>query len=130
MYAETLALVFANSSLIFSFCALHSIICFYSSSSASAANSATLILYSSPFPWDDFHPPEDLDSFDVFDPFDIFFAELPLLLDEPFDLFSSSAFFNQYVIFLIKEKTWLSISSNHSSSLSLVSSSKSALYSS
>ena len=130
LYAEALALVFANSSLIFSFCASHSIISFCSSSSASAADSATLILSSSSFSLDDFDPLEDPDLFDIFDPFHVFDAELLLLLDEPFDLFSSSAFFNQHVIFLLKENTWLSISSNHSSFLSLVSSSKGALYSS
>ena len=100
VYAETLALAFANSSFIFSFCASHSIICFCSSNSASATNLATLILSSSSFSLDDFDPLEDLDSFDVFDPFDAFHAELLLLLNELFDLSSSSAFFNQHVIFL------------------------------
>ena len=128
LYAETLALAFANSFLIFIFCISHSIICFCSSSFASAANSVTLILSSSSFSLDDFDPLEDLYSLDVFDPFDVFDAELLLPLDEPFDLFSSSAFFNQHAIFLLKENTWLSISSNHSSSLFLASSSKSALY--
>ena len=130
LYADTQALAFANLSLIFSFCASHSVVCIYSSSSASAASSATLILSSNSFSLDDFDPLEDLDSFDVFDPCDVFDAELLLLLDEPFDSFSSSAFFNQYVIFLLKENTWLSISSNYSSSLTLASSSKSSLYSS
>ena len=128
--SDTQALAFANLSLIFSFCASHSVVCIYSSSSASAASSATLILSSNSFSLDDFDPLEDLDSFDVFDPCDVFDAELLLLLDEPFDSFSSSAFFNQYVIFLLKENTWLSISSNYSSSLTLASSSKSSLYSS
>ena len=100
VYAETLALAFANSSFIFSFCASHSVICFCFSSSASATNLATLILSSSSFSLDDFDSLEDLDSFDVFDPFDAFHVELLLLLNELFDLFSSSAFFNQHVIFL------------------------------
>ena len=85
LYAEILALPFANSSLISSFCASHSIICFCYSSSASAANLATLILSSSSFSLDDFDPLEDLDSFNVFDPSDVFDAEFLLLLDKTFD---------------------------------------------
>ena len=100
LYAETIALAFANSSLIFSFCASHSIICFCSSSSASAANSATLILSLFSFCLNYFDPLEDLDSFEAFDPFNVFDAKLLLLLDEPFDLVSPSAFLNEHVIFL------------------------------
>lgn len=85
---------------MFSFCASHAILRFSSSSSASAASSVTLILSSSSFSLDDFHPLEDLDSSDVPD------EELLLLLDEPFDMFSSSAFFNKLNIFFLKENTW------------------------
>ena len=133
LYAETLALAltFANSSLTFSFCSSHSIICFCCSSSDSAVNWVSLILSISSFSLDDFNPPQDPDSFDVFDLFDVFDAEvLLLLLDELFDLFSSSAFFSQHVVFLLKENNWLPVSSNHSYSLTLSSSSKSVLCSS
>lgn len=91
---------------MFSFCASHAILRFSSSSSASAASSMTLILSSSSFSLDDFHPLEDLDSSDVLDVFDVPDEELLLLLDEPFDMFSSSAFFNKLNIFFLKENTW------------------------
>ena len=125
-YAEILALAFANSLLIVGFYASHLINCFWSSSPASAANLATLILSSSSFFLDDFDPLEDLDSFDIFYPFDVFDIELLLLLDEFFDSLST-AYFNQHVIYLLKENTWLSLSSNHSCSLTLASS-KSTVY--
>ena len=109
-YVETLALAFANSSLIFSFCASHSIICFCSNSSASSTNSGTLILSSFPISLDNFGSVEDFDSLGVFD------AELLLLLDKFFDMLFSSESFNQHFMFVLKENTWLSISPNHSSS--------------
>ena len=109
-YAETLALAFANSSLICRFSALLSIFYFCSISSSSATNLATQILLSGSIFLDAFDRFKDFHSFDVFNVFD---SELLLLLDEPFDWSSSSELCNQYVIYLWKEGTWLWISWNH-----------------
>ena len=105
-YAETLTLTFANSSLILSFYALQAIICYCSNISASAVNLATLVLSSGFFSLDNFDLLEDLDSFNVFDLWKVFDAQLLLLLDEPFDLLSSASFFDKYFTFFLKENTW------------------------
>ena len=67
---------------------------------------AILSLSSSSFSLDDFNSLKDLDSSDVLDVFDIPDAEFLLLLDEPFDMLFSLAFFSKHNSLFLKENIW------------------------
>ena len=123
-------LALASSYLIFNFLAPVSRVCFSPNRSISAISSASLVLSSISFSFDDFVSFEDLEPLKDLD-LPLLLLLLLLLLEELLDdCFFCDIFLKQTCIFLLNENAWASILSNHSSSCCLSSSYSSPLYSS